>query len=525
MSHDLPIRHTSAGAWSLGLSAILALIFLSGGQPLIAALQTIAEHGKQIFGRSILIICSVFLIGLLVLALSPWGKLRLGRPDERPEFSLISWVAMLFAAGMGAGLVFWGMAEPVLHTLHPPRVDLVPGSADSAAFAMALTLLHWTLHPWAIYATGGLILAFVAFRHDLPLLPSTPFRLIWPQARRRLRIIDILAALGVLFGLAAGIAQGVYQMDAGLSALHATEHLAQRQVTFSLCLLLTIVYTLSASGRLENSIRVLSLVNVWLAAAFALVLLLAGAGASSFAFTIAGAKEYVALLPATLFQRLPGSAPTWSNDWTITYFLSWISWVPLMSIFLARISRGRTIRSFICGVVLLPSLVTVVWFGILGGNGLSFLLEGRLPAAANIAGQEARALFLFLEQFPLATLFSGLALVLIFIFLVTSADSGAYVLAMLASHKNTPSPRLKIAWGGVLGILSLAFVWGGDSVAAVRAMFALGALPILAVMLGQILSIIYQSILLWHGIQRADTAEDTPPTRPQRLQEQARRSR
>lgn len=486
MPHVISFRRLSGSAWALGISAVLAVVLLYGGTPLVRILQAVSDHSKALFGQSILIACSLFLLGLIAIALSPWGRLTLGHPDEKPEFSFFSWFAMLFAAGMGAGLVFWGMAEPVTHFWHPPLAHLAPASRDSAAFAMALAFLHWTLHPWAIYAAGGLVVAFVAFRHTLPLLPSTPFRLLWPHARRRLRAIDTVAALGVLFGLAAGIAQGVSQMAAGLEALNATQGLAQSQVLLWLCLLLSLTYILSASGRLENSIRILSLVNVWLAAMLAAVLLWLGPWDAIGALTLEGLQQYAFLLPQSAFDRLPGAPPRWSDDWTVTYFLSWTSWVPFVSIFLARISRGRTVRGFIAGVVLVPSLVSVVWFGILGGNALLLDPADAVALSRQVAGNEAAALFLFLQHFPAAEALSALAILLVFIFLATSADSGSYVLAMLVSHETTPSTWLKVAWGVVLAILSLAFVWGGDSITAVRAMFTLGALPVLVILLGQV---------------------------------------
>ena len=510
MPQLISYRSLSGSVWALGISAVLAVVLLYGGTPLVRLLQVVSDHSKALFGQSILITCSLFLLGLIVIALSPWGRLTLGHPDEKPEFSFFSWGAMLFAAGMGAGLVFWGVAEPVTHFWQPPLMHLTPGSRDSAAFAMAITFLHWTLHPWAIYATSALVVAFAAFRHNLPLLPSTPFRLIWPHARRRLRMLDTVAALGVLFGLAAGIAQGVYQMDAGLQALNATQGFPQSRVLLCLCLFLSLTYILSASGRLENSIRILSLVNIWLAAGLAAILLWLGPWDFISALTFEGLQQYATLLPHAAFDRLPGTSPQWSDTWTITYFLSWVSWVPFVSIFLARISRGRTVRSFILGVVLLPSLASVVWFGILGGNALFLEAAGISALKAQVAGNEAAALFLFLQHFPFAEGLSTLAILLIFIFLATSADSGSYVLAMLVSHETTPSTWLKVAWGVVLAILSLAFIWGGDSITAVRAMFTLGAMPVLAILLGQVGSLFLGRRLQLAHRREADDASTSP---------------
>ena len=517
MLHTRIFRNLSGGGWALGISAVLAIVLLSGGTPLVRALQLLSDDGKQLFGHAVLILCSVFLLGLAGLALSPWGKLTLGKPGEKPEFSFLSWIAMLFAAGMGTGLIFWGVTEPLTHFLQPPLLALAPASRESAAFAMAITFLHWTLHPWAIYATGALVLAFTAFRHDLPLLPSTPFRLIWPNAR--LQALDTVAALGVLFGLAAGIAQGVYQMDAGLRALDATAGLSQRSVTLLLCVLLGLVYVISASGRLENSIRILSLVNLWLAAALAGILLWLGPWDYIATVTLAGLRDYAALLPGASFDRLAGSAPQWSDDWTITYFLSWISWVPFVSVFLARISRGRTVRSFIYGVVVVPSVVSVVWFGIFGGNALFLELQGNAFFKTTLTGNEAAALFVFLQQFPFGESLSILAVILVFIFLASGADSGAYVLAMLASGETTPATWAKVGWGVVLTLLTLAFVWGGDSITAVRAMFTLGALPVLVILLGQLASLAGgRSRLAARG---GETANSSPPTPSLRERESA----
>ncbi len=457
--------------------------------------------------------CTCYVVICLVLAFSKYGSLKLGKDDEEPEFSTPSWLSMLFAAGMGSGLLFWGAAEPVTHLMHPPP-EQQTRAEDPARWAMVITLFHWGLHPWGIYALGALVLAFFGFRQDRPLLPSAPLHATLPPKLGKTlgSVADVVAVLAVVFGVSGSIGMGVLQVSAGLNAVFGTP-LDSPLLSIAILALVVASYLASASTSVDQGIELLS--NLNMAAAILLMVYILFVGPTSFMLStaITSVGDYLENLVGLSTRLFHYSGETeWSRVWTLTYLIWWIAWTPFVGIFIARISRGRTIREFVTGVMLLPTVFSVVWFGVFGGTGIYLQEFGGSGFGSLVSEDVSRALFSLFAYFPGSTFLSLLALFLIFIFLVTSADSASFVLGMMTSggSLNPPTSR-KLLWGLVIAALTVAGLFATSGEKAVRVMRAIaisGAIPFIFVMN------INALCLLWHLTVRMpdEEADKTPPS-------------
>ncbi|NBB84250.1 MAG: BCCT family transporter, partial [Alphaproteobacteria bacterium] len=401
-----------------------------------------------------LALCSGFVILAAALALGPWGRIRLGRDDERPEFSTASWIAMLFAGGMGAGLLFWGVAEPVSHFAAPPGAP--GGTPDAARGAMVLTNLHWGFHAWSIYGVCALVIAYFSFRRGGKPLISTPLAgLIGGRTERGASVTaDVLGVVAVVFGLAGSLAMGTLQVRSGLAA---TLGMPETRMTALLVLVVLFgAYMISTLTGVERGMKLLSNINMVLA--LGIMVFIAAAGPTTFIFEsiVDTLGAYLSRIVEISFRLFPYEGLTdWSAGWTLTYLIWWLAWGPFVGVFIARISRGRTIREFCAGVILVPTLFSIVWFAVFGGAGIYIDLFGPGGLAALVADDVSVALFAFLGYFPLAGLLSAVALALIFIFLVTSADSGTFVLSMMTTDgRLEPPASAKIVWGSLAAVIT-----------------------------------------------------------------------
>ncbi|HKK31556.1 MAG TPA: BCCT family transporter [Alphaproteobacteria bacterium] len=432
-----------------------------------------------------LALCTAFVILAAALAFGPWGRIRLGRDDEEPEFSTVSWIAMLFAGGMGAGLLFWGVAEPVSHFASPPGIQ--GGTPEAARIAMVITNLHWGFHAWSIYGVCALVIAYFTFRRGGKPLISTPLTgLIGGPAEKGVSVAaDVLGVVAVIFGLAGSLAMGTLQVRSGLASALGTPETS----TISLIVLavLFVAYMVSTLTGVEKGMKLLSNINMVLA--LAIMVFIAAAGPTAFIFesVVDTLGAYLSQIVAISFRLFPYEGLTeWSANWTLTYLIWWLAWGPFVGVFIARISRGRTIREFCAGVILVPTLFSIVWFAVFGGAGIYVELFGPGGLAALVADNVSDALFAFLGYFPLAGILSVVALVLIFIFLVTSADSGTFVLSMMTTDGNlNPSASAKIVWGSLVAVITAATLLAG-TVEVARAMATLGAIPFSAVLILQV---------------------------------------
>lgn len=430
-----------------------------------------------------------FVIFAIWVAAGRYGKIPLGRDGEKPEFRTSSWIAMMFSAGMGIGLMFWGVAEPLTFYLSPPP-NTVEGATDSASdAAMAQTLFHWTLHPWAVYAVVGLAIGYGTFRLGRPQLISAVFVKIIGrrQANGPLgKAIDIMAIFATLFGSAASLGLGALQIGAGIQHNGWVESVGETLLV-SVIVVLTVLFILSAVSGVARGIQWLSNINMVLALLLAAFVFIAGPTLTMLNLIPTSIADYIEYLPQMVGRttaRGEGVAD-WLGAWTIFYWAWWVSWTPFVGMFIARISRGRTIRQFVTGVLLVPSAVSLLWFVIFGGAGIS---EADAIADGDGAVDSNYALFDLLQQYPMASITTVMVMLLVGIFFVSGADAASLVMGTLSQRGSIePKKWLVIFWGGLTGAVAaimLLIADPGDPVAlqGLQALTIVASLPFLALM-------------------------------------------
>jgi len=425
---------------------------------------------------------NIVLVFVLVLLAGRFGSIRLGGPDAKPEFSTMGWFAMLFSAGMGIGLLFYGVAEPMFHYAANPLTE--PGTTESVRKAMDITFLHWGLHPWAIYSLVALSLAFFSFNKGLPLSIRTAF---YPLLGERIygwpgNIIDILATVATLFGVATSLGLGVQQVNAGLDHLLGIGQSAKIQVILIACI--TAVATWSVIKGLDKGIRRLSEINITFAALLALFVLLVGPTLFIMDALLENIGYYVQHLPQLSTWNETYEQTEWQQGWTIFYWAWWIAWSPFVGMFIARVSHGRTIRQFILGVMLVPTFITFLWITIFGNTAIFIEMFGSGGISRAVQDNIPVSLFVMLENFPLNVITSSLSIVVIITFFVTSSDSGSMVIDIITSGGNPNPPVLsRLFWAILEGVVAAALLLGGGLVALQTATITTG-LPFAVVILG-----------------------------------------
>jgi choline/glycine/proline betaine transport protein len=435
-----------------------------------------------------------FVVFSVWIAISRFGDIRLGKDDEAPEFGLKSWFAMLFSAGMGIGLMFWGVAEPLFHYASPPP-GVEGSSADVANAAMGRTFLHWGVHAWAIYVVVGLAVAYAVHRRGLPVSIRWALE---PLLGDRVKgwvgdVIDVVAVVGTLFGVATSLGFGVSQVGAGMEFMGLVgENSAGLQVL--LIAAITVVATLSVASGIGHGIKWLSNINLGLAGVLLVTVVLLGPTLFLFREFVQSIGYYLQNFLSMSFSTLPyqgDPGEAWLGGWTTYYWGWWMSWSPFVGIFIARISRGRTIREFIAGVLLVPTMLTMAWFVALGGTALyqEVVGEGGIIAADGSVSADT-ALFQMLDGLPGGAFLSGMALVMIVIFFVTSSDSGSFVVDMIANGGNPDPPMWsRVFWAVLEGSIAAVLIWSAaltgsetGGLAALQTMAILVAAPFTVVM-------------------------------------------
>lgn len=415
-----------------------------------------------------------FLLFLVAVALSPLGKIRIGGTHARPEFSRGSWLAMLFAAGMGIGLVYFSVAEPMLHFAHPIAPD-APAEAR-AAQAMQWTYFHYGVHVWAIYALVGIALGHAAFNRGLPLsLRSTLAPILGRWTHRGPGIaIDVLAVLATLFGLATSLGFGSGQFSAGLSRLTGIDNSTGLQVASILGI--TAVATLSVVSGLQRGVRRLSQVNMALAVLlFVTVLILGHPGARLGDFGRHLFSYFTELHTLSTYQGWDNPDAAWFRGWSLFYWTWWISWSPFVGTFIARISKGRTVREVALFAMALPALLSFLWMSTFGGLALDLELSGTAAVAKAVAADSSTGLFFVLEQLPASGWTSLVAIFLVAVFFITSSDSGSMVVDFMTSGGKLDSPKgLKVFWACMEGAVAIALLLGGGLAALQSAAISTG---------------------------------------------------
>ncbi|WP_448609233.1 BCCT family transporter [Geodermatophilus sp. URMC 60] len=493
-------RHWAVDRVLFAVAAVMALGFVAWGFATPTGLGTVS--GSVLgwvtgnLGWLFVLLASTLVVFVIWLAAGKYGRIPLGRDDEQPEFRTISWIAMMFSAGMGIGLMFYGVAEPLSHYAAPPPLTVEAESSQAIETAMATTLFHWTLHPWAMYAVVGLAVAYGTFRRGRRQLISSVFVPLLGERRAAGpagRVIDVLAIFATLFGSAASLGLGALQIGSGVEILGWAGDVGNG-VLVAIIAILTAAFVASAVSGIERGIQWLSNTNMVLALLLAV-----------FVFLVGPTIFILNLLPDALgsyFSDLgemaarteaTGGDPmaTWLRGWTVFYWAWWISWTPFVGLFIARISRGRTIRQFVTGVLLVPSLVSLLWFAVFGGAGIAAQRDG-----LDVAGQGTTEgqLFAVLEQYPLATVATVLVMVLVAIFFVSGADAASIVMGSLSQRGTLePSRWVVVFWGVVMGSVAAIMLLLGDEGAALTGLQNLtiiAALPFALVMAAMAVSLV-----------------------------------
>ncbi|MGE4442792.1 MAG: BCCT family transporter [Desulfomicrobium sp.] len=477
--------HVFFGAGTL-LFLFIALTLLFRDQS-AELFQSLLDGIGNTFGWFYILAANFFVIVMILIASSEYGKIRIGGPDALPEFSTFSWYAMLISAGMGIGLMFWSVGEPIFHFMTPsPMFDVPPSSAQSAQVALGLTYYHWGIHPWAIYALVGLSLAFFAYNRGLPLTIRSIF---YPLLGEKIygfwgNLIDILSVLATLFGLATSLGLGVKQVASGLAHLFGTPN--TELVAVVLIAAITFLAVLSVTAGLDKGVKMLSQGNIYLAGAFMVFLLVVGPTVYIFKAFTQNIGFYIQNLPQLSFwveTYYGAEGSNWQNPWTIFYWGWWISWSPFVGMFIARISKGRTVREFILGVMIFPTILSFLWMSSFGGSALWLQIAGGVDLADAVRKDVSTALFVMLEHFPLSQITSLIGITLVVVFFVTSSDSGSLVVDHLTSGGKLDSPvPQRIFWAVMEGVCAAALLMGGGLVALQSASIATG-LPFAVVLL------------------------------------------
>ncbi|GHG77352.1 BCCT family transporter [Alishewanella longhuensis] len=485
----------------LGIIAfvVLTLLFSSQAGPAFTSLRNSLTSNLDWFFISA---ANIFVLLCLVLIVSPLGKVRLGGTEATPDFSYLGWFSMLFAAGMGIGLMFYGVSEPLTHFStafagleyeEGARVDWAPlagaagNNAAAAELAMAATIFHWALHPWAIYAILALGLALFSFNKGLPLTIRSVFYPIlgervwgWPG-----HIIDILAVFATLFGLATSLGIGASQASAGLNYLFGLPGGTATEVI--LVIAITALALISVVAGLEAGVKRLSEINMLLAALLLLFVIIVGPTLAIFTGFANNLASYLQHLPA-LSNPIGREDTNYSQGWTTFYWAWWISWSPFVGMFIARVSRGRSVREFLISVLLIPSLACIFWMTVFGSTAISQVVQEGYQAAAEAA--LPLQLFAMLDGLPLAQLSSFIAIVLVIVFFITSSDSGSLVIDTIAAGGKVNAPTVqRVFWCTFEGLVAIALLIGGG-LTALQAMAVSTGLPFTLVLLAACVAIV-----------------------------------
>lgn len=410
------------------------------------------------FGWFYLLAMFFFVVFMAYIACSKFGNIRLGPDDSRPEYSYISWFAMLFSAGMGIGLVFWGVAEPLNHFVAP--LGAQPGTPEAANFAIYTSFFHWGIHPWANYSVIALALAYMQFRKNKPGLISSIFiPLLGEDASQTSlgKLIDILAIFATVAGVATSLGLGVLQINGGLNYLFGIP--VNNFVNIVIIVVVTILFMASAVTGLDKGIKFLSNANIALAGIVMLLAFLIGPTIQILNALTNGMGEYFGNMITESLRLDPFGENSWFySGWRVFYWAWWIAWAPFVGVFIARISRGRTIREFIIGVSLVPALGSFLWFAIFGTIGVNTGLD----VASEAIAMTETAFFVVMKHMNFGTLISMVTVVLLCTFFVTSADSATFVLGMLSSEGDlNPSTTKKIIWGCIQSLMAFSLMIAG----------------------------------------------------------------
>ncbi|MFP4010800.1 MAG: BCCT family transporter [Spirochaetaceae bacterium] len=493
------------------VSLLIVVVLVGYGVAAPDKLDNVSEalHGGIIehFGWAYLLAAFFFLVFSVAIAASKYGRIKLGKDHEKPQYSYFGWFSMLFAAGMGIGLIFWGVAEPLNHYLNPPEY-LAGTSGDAARFAMTHSFFHWGLHPWGIYIVMSLCIAYFSFRRGMPPLISSTF---YPLLGERIYrwpgyLIDILAVFATVFGIATSLGLGALQITGGVAEVLPVA--GGRTDTLVVIAVVTVLFIVSSATGLDKGVQILSKANVLIAVMLLAFMLLVGPTSYIFNVFTSTLGEYIASLVPMSLSTNPFRGYEWTKAWTLFYWAWWISWSPFVGLFVASISRGRTIREFILGALLVPTLLTFVWFAVFGGAAFHLQLAEGIDLAGSAVSDVSAVLFELFGHYPFSAVLSLLTVLLLGVFFVTSADSATFVLSMMTSEGSlTPSLRKKVTWGLLVSAAAAVLLVSGG-LEALQRMAIVAALPFTIVMLLMTRSL-YKAMRYELTVERAAEAQAT----------------
>ncbi|QEO56825.1 BCCT family transporter [Francisella marina] len=473
------------------LAIILSLSGIFYPNEFASHIQNLQNLILEKFGWTYILAMSIFLCLCLILMFSRFGDIKLGQDHDLPEYSNVSWFAMLFAAGMGIGLMFYGVAEPLKHFLAPPNIS--SDQLEVVKEAMNTTFFHWGVEAWSVYAIVGLSLAYFAYRHDLPLLPRS---VLYPILGKHIygpigHAIDVFAVLGTLFGVATSLGFGAMQVSAGMNFLTGLPDTINMQVIY--IVFIVALATISVALGLDKGIKALSNFNIVLAVVLLAFVLLLGNTAGLVRDYIQNIGYYLSTIVNQTFNLYAYNRENqeWLQNWTLFYWGWWIAWSPFVGMFIAKVSKGRTVRQFTIGVLFIPVGFTFLWMTVFGNSAIEIAMNGNGEALIDAANNNIPvALFEFLQHFPFSTVLSILAVFLIVTFFVTSADSGALVIDILATGNAKQSMTLqRIAWSVLSGLLAISLILAGG-LQALQSATIISAFPLLFILLLMCISLI-----------------------------------
>ena len=439
----------------------ITLVNLTEADKLFSGIQ---EQLSNSLGWLIILAANAILVFVIYLAFSKHKNLILGGPDAKPEFSNINWIAMLFSAGLGIGLLFYGVAEPIMHLSSDAIHQEGATFSDQANLSMNLTYLHWGFHGWAIYGVVGLCFAYFSFNKNLPFRVSSFFSGTLTQNAWGRVPLDIIAIIATIFGIATSLGLGANQINSGLGYMGVLEE--SFLTTVWIIAFITLLGLISVVLGLQTGIKRLSQLNMILCGLMLSIVFIAGPTSFIVDGLLQNVGSYIQNLLALSTNTQAYMDSSWQNGWTLFYYSWWFAWSPFVGLFIARISYGRSIQEFLLGVVVIPSILVFVWMGIFGNAALhQELLEPNSLSTA-INNDITISLFVFLEQFPYSPILMGLSIVIILTFFVTSSDSGALVTSMLTAANNEkaqdePPMLLRVVWAISLGIIAVVLLAGG----------------------------------------------------------------
>ncbi|BBB30303.1 BCCT family transporter [Neptunomonas japonica] len=454
-----PVFGTSA--FIILLFIVLAIVFPAEAKETLVGART---WSIETFDWLFMIGGNVFVLFCLALIFLPVGKIRLGGTTAKPEFSRISWLSMLFAAGMGIGLMFWSVAEPVAYYTdwYGTPLNAAANTPEGASAAMGATMFHWGLHPWAIYGVVALALAFFTYNKGLPLTIRSAF---YPLLGERVwgpigNVIDIVAVLATIFGLATSLGLGASQAAGGLNFLFGIDNTVVVQII--IIAVVTAITIFSVMRGLDGGVKLLSNINMMIAAML-LLFVIVTASFSNFVGNFAGVLTSYAENIVPLSNWVGREDETWYHGWTVFYWAWWVSWSPFVGMFIARVSKGRTVREFMIAVLLIPTLVSAVWMAAFGGSALD-QIQNNVGELTKGVGDVSLAMFHMLENLPLAEISSFLAIILVLVFFITSSDSGSLVIDSITAGGKVDSPvQQRVFWAVLEGLIAAVLLYGGGA--------------------------------------------------------------